>query len=125
VMSMHSTEVDLSRYRQRIIDDAIRRFKGDNIFPGDDVVLAACEGLMDLLMEPEEARDPGIVRRFMEWLYNMTREKSQKTDRALEFLDVFEGIVRTHLEMREKGQVDSFFELCRGIVREKHKQLAR
>ena len=122
---MHSTEEYLSRYRQPIIDDAVRRFKGDNIFPGDDVVLAACEGLMDLLMEPEGARDPGIVRRFMEWLYNMTRQKSQKTDRALEFLDVFEGIVRTHLEMQEKVQVDSFFDLCRDVVRQKHKQQAR
>ena len=119
------TEQDLSRYRQRIIDDAVQRFKGDNIFPGDETVLAACEGLMDLLMEPEGSRDPHIVRRFMEWLYNLIRRQSQKTDRTLEFLDKFEGIVKRPLNNQEDAQVDAFFELCREIVRDKHKELVR
>ncbi len=124
-MSMYSTEQDLARYRQRIIDDAVQRFKGDNIFPGDEVVLAVCEGLVDLLLEPAASRDPHIVRRFMEWVYNLIRRQSQKTDRTIEFLDAFEGIVKRPLTNREDKDVDAFFTLCRDIVREKHKQLAR
>lgn len=122
---MHSTEQDLSRYRQRIIDDAVQRFKGDNIFPGDEVMLAVCEGLVDLLMEPSGSRDPHVVRRFMEWVYNIIRRQSQKTDRTIEFLNTFESIVKRPLDNREDKDVDSFFELCREIVRDKHKEPAR
>jgi hypothetical protein len=116
---------DLSRYRQRIIDDAVERFKGDNIFPDNDVVLAACEGLLDLLMEPADARDPHVVKRFMEWVYNLIRRQSLKTDTTLEFLDTFASIVKRPLDNREDQDIDAFFELCREIIREKHKELAR
>ncbi len=122
---MYETEQDLSRYRQRIIDDAVRRFKGDNIFPSDDVVLAVCEGLVDLLMEPCESRDPHVVRRFMEWVYNIIRIKGHKTDRTIEFLDTFEGIVKRPLTNKEDKDVEAFFELCREIVRNRHKELER
>lgn len=122
---MYTTEEDLSRYRQRIIDEAVQRFKGDNIFPGDEAVLATCEGLMDLLMEPCESRDPHVVRRFMEWVYNIIRRQGHKTDRTIEFLDTFESIVKRPLDNKEDKDVDEFFELCREIVRVRHKELAR
>jgi hypothetical protein len=128
--AMYSTVEDLSRYRRRIIDDAVATFKGTEFFSGhgrptEDIAMAVCEGLLDLLMEPEDARDPHVVRRFMEWAYNLIRKKSVKTDRTIEFLDTFEGIVKRPLNNAEDKDVDEFFELCREIVRQKHKELLR
>jgi hypothetical protein len=127
---MYSTVEDLSRYRQRIIDDAVATFKDTEFFSGharptEDIARAVCEGLLDLLMEPEKARDPHVVRRFMEWAYNLIRKKSVKTGRTIEFLDTFEGIVKRRLSNVEDKDVDVFFELCREIVRQRHKELLR
>lgn len=124
-MSMYSTMQDLSRFRPRIVNDAVERFRGTNIFPDDATAHAACEGLLDLLMEPADARDPHVVKRFMEWVYNLIRRQSLKADTTLEFLDTFAGIVKRPLDNREDRDIDAFFELCGEIIREKHKELAR
>ncbi len=128
--AMYSTVEDLSRYRRRIIDDAVATFKGTEFFsghdrPAEDIARAVCEGVLDLIMEPEEARDPHVVRRFMEWAYNLIRKKSVKTDRTIEFLDTFEAIVKRYLNNMEDKDVSGFFELCREMVRQRHKELLR
>ena len=127
---MYSTVEDLSRHRLRIIDDAVAAFKDTEFFsgldrPSEDIARAVCEGLLDLLMEPEKSRDPHVVRRFMEWAYNLIRKKSAKTDRTIEFLNIFEGIVKRPLNNAEDKDIDEFFELCREIVKQKHAELIR
>lgn len=130
MVAMYSTKQDLTRYRQRIIDEAIDTFNGMDFFKGlgrstKDIAMAVCEGLFDLLAEPEGSRDPKVVRMFMEWLYNLMRRDGTKVDRTINFLDTYEQIVDRHLTNKEDAEVDAFFELCRNIVEEKHKELLR
>lgn len=127
---MYSTVEDLSRYKQRIVDDDDATFKGTDLFSGqgratEDIARAVCEGLLDLLMEPDEARDPHVIRRYMEWVYNLIRKGSVKTDRTINFLDQFEGIVKRPLNNAEDRDVGEFFELCRETVLDRHKELLR
>ena len=127
---MYSTAQDLSKNRRRIIDEAIGRFKGSGYFqglgsPAEDVTLAACEGLFDLMEEPAASRDPKIIRMFMEWLYNLMRRDGVKVDTTIDFLDTYEEIVGRHLNTTEKADIDTFFELCRDAVEHRHKDLLR
>lgn len=127
---MYSTAQDLSKNRQRIIDSAVSVFKDMDYFQGlgnppEDVSMAVCEGLFDLMAEPVQSRDPKVVRMFMEWLYNLLRGDGTKVDSTINFLDTYEGIVGRHLKKEEKADVDVFFEMCRDIVENKHKELAR
>ncbi|MCD1294430.1 hypothetical protein CUJ83_05380 [Methanocella sp. CWC-04] len=125
---MYSTTKELSRYRDLIIRDAVNRFRGAAYFAGkgqppEDIAHAVCEGLMDLLMEPSQARDVATVRRYMEWLYNLIRKEGKKTDTTIRFLDEFEEIITRRLDNKQDAEVDVFFEICREIVENKHKQL--
>jgi len=127
---MYSTAQDLSKNRQRIIDNAIDVFKDMDYFrglgnPPENVAMAVCEGLFDLMAEPAESRDPKVVRMFMEWLYNILRGDGTKVDTTINFLDTYEEIVRRHLDTGEKIDVDVFFEMCRDIVENKYKELLR
>jgi hypothetical protein len=127
---MYPAVEDLSKYRQRIIDDAMSTFKGMDFFrglgrPTEDVAMAVCEGLLDLLMEPDKSRDPKVVRMFMEWLYNLLRKDGTKIDTTINFLDTYEGIVARYLTNKEDSSVDVFFELCKDIVQKKHKEMIR
>lgn len=127
---MYPAVEDLSKYRQRIIDDAMSTFKGTDLFrglgsPTEDVAMAVCEGLLDLLMEPEKSRDPKVVHMFMEWLYNLLRKDGTKVDTTINFLDTYEDIVARYLTNKEDASVDVFFELCKDIVLKKHKELIR
>ena len=127
---MYSTAQDLSKNRQRIIDNAIDVFKDMDYFrglsnPPENVAMAVCEGLFDLMAEPAESRDPKVVRMFMEWLYNILRGDGTKVDTTINFLDTYEEIVRRHLDTGEKIDVDVFFEMCRDIVENRHKELLR
>ncbi len=126
---MYTTVQDLSRYRERIIEDAVNTFKDTKIFSGQDIpsgdlARVVSEGLLDLLMEPEESRDPHIVRRFMEWLFNLIRKGGVKTDTTINFLDTFAQIVKKPLNNQEDADVDSFFALCKDIVEQRHRELA-
>ena len=124
---MYSTKQDLSKNRRRIIDEALGRFEGTDLFRGmeGDVARAVCEGLFDLMEEPAASRDPKIIRMFMEWLYNILRKDGVKADTTLGFLDTYEEIVGGHLDNKEKADVDTFFEMCRDVVERKHKELLR
>lgn len=127
---MYPAVEDLSKYRQRIIDDAMSTFKGMDFFrglgrPTEDVTMAVCEGLLDLLMEPDKSRDPKVVSMFMEWLYNLLRKDGTKVDTTINFLDTYEDIVARYLTNKEDASVDVFFELCKDIVLKKHKELIR
>ncbi|WP_158308486.1 hypothetical protein [Methanocella conradii] len=121
---------DLTRYRQRIIDEAVAVLTAKDFFsgfdrPAESVARAVCEGLLDLLTDPDRSSDPRTVEMFMERLYNLIRKKSLKVDTTLEFLDTFEGIVRRPLDNVEDRDIDAFFSLCRSIIRQRHKELAR
>lgn len=121
---------DLTRYRQRIVEEGVAVLTARGFFsglerPADAIARAVCEGLMDLLLDPEKSKDTGVVGAFMGRLYNLIRGKSLKADTTLEFLDTFEAIVKRPLDNMEDRDVDAFFSLCRGIIRQRHKELAR
>ncbi len=129
-IAMYSIVQDLSRYRERIIEDAVNTFKDTKLFSGQDTPSAdlarvVSEGLLDLLMEPEESQDLHTLRRYMEWLFNLMRKGSVKTDTTINFLDTFAEIVKRPLNNKEDADVDSFFALCKDIVEQRHKELAR
>ena len=126
---MESTRYDLSRFRGRIIREAVDAFRRDSYFqgkgrPAADIVEAVCEGLLDLL-EEGPSRDYDTVRLYAEWLYNLIRKEGKKIDTTLDFLDRFEQIVTRHLPNREDADVDVFFEMCRDIVERRHNELLR
>lgn len=123
------TKEDISRFRARIVNDAVSTFKDFAYFQGlvrppEDMVFVVSEGLIDLLLEPE-SRDPEVVSRYMEWLYNLIRKDNKKIDSTIEFLDRFEDIVCRYIRNDEDKDIDVFFELCRDIVRKDHKKLLR
>ena len=126
---MESTRYDLSRYRGRIVRDAVSRFRTASYFQGKgrkaaDIAEAVSEGLLDLL-EEGPSRDFETVRLYAEWLYNLIRKEGRKVDTTLEFLDGFEDIVTRYLPNKEDADVDVFFEMCREMVRNRHDELLR
>ena len=126
---MESTRHDLSRYRGRIIREAVATFKNTSYFQGKgrqaaDIVEAVSEGLLDLL-EEGPSRDYPTVKLYMEWLYNLIRKEGKKIDTTLDFLDRFENIVTRHLPNNEDVDVDVFFEMGREIVERRHNELLR
>ncbi len=127
---MNSTTQDLSKNRQLIIDSAVDMFKDMDYFKGlsnppEGISMAVCEGLFDLMAAPVESSDQKVLRMFMEWLYNLLRKDGTKIDTTINFLDTYEEIVVRHLDKEERAEVDGFFEICRGIVENKHKELLR
>jgi hypothetical protein len=121
---------DLTRYRQRIIEEGVAVLTAKDFFsglerPADVIARAVCEGLLDLLVDPEKSTNPVVVESFMERLFNLIRRRSLKADTTLEFLDTFEGIVKRPLDNVEDRDIDAFFSLCRSIIRQRHKELAR
>ena len=126
---MESTRNDLSRYRRRIVGEAVDAFRKDSYFQGKGqpaaaIVEAVSEGLLDLL-EEGPACDYDTVRLYVEWLYNLIRKEGKKVDTTLDFLDRFEQIVTRHLPNKEDADVDVFFEMAREIVQRRHEQLLR
>jgi hypothetical protein len=126
---MESTTYDLTKYRGRIIRDAVNTFETASYFqgkggPARDIVNAVSEGLLDLL-EEGQSRDYDTVRMYAEWLYNLIRKEGKKIDTTMDFLDRFEQIVTRHLSNKEDVDVDVFFEMCREIVESRHNELIR
>lgn len=126
---MESTRYDLSKYRARIVRDAVNAFGTASYFQGkgrrgEDIVEAVSEGLLDLL-EEGPSRDYDTVRRYAEWLYNLIRKEGKKIDTTMDFLDSFEDIVTRYLPNNEDVDVDVFFEMCREIVKSRHNDLLR
>jgi hypothetical protein len=62
---------------------------------------------------------------FMGWLYNLLRKDGTKIETTINFLDTYEEIVDRHINNEEKADVDAFFEICRDILENKHKELLR
>ncbi len=127
---MNSTAQDLAKNRQRIIDNAVNVFKDADYFKGlsdppEDVIMAVCEGLFDLMARPVESCDQKILRMFMGWLYNLLRRDGTKIDTTINFLNTYEEIVGRNLSKENKVEVDGFFKICRDIVENKHKELLR
>jgi hypothetical protein len=127
---MNSTTQDLSKNRQHIIDEAIGTFKDLDYFKGlenaeGDVTTAVCEGLFDLMAAPERSFDQKVLRMFMGWLFNLLRKDGTKIETTISFLDTYEEIVDRHINNEEKADVDAFFEICRDILENKHKELLR
>jgi hypothetical protein len=127
---MYSTVQDLSRYRERIIEDAVNTFKDTKLFsgqetPSGDVARVVIEGLLDLLMEPEESQDLPTLRLYMEWLFKLIRKDSVKTDMTVNFLDTFAQIIKKPLNNKEDADIDSFFARCKDIVENKRNHLAK
>ena len=126
---MESTSKDLSKYRGRIIREAVNTFKTASYFqgrgqPAEGLAETVSEGLLDLL-EEGQSRDYGTVKLYMEWLYNLIRKEGKKIDTTLDFLDSFEQIVTRHLPNKEDADVDVFFEMAREIVEHRHNDLIR
>ena len=124
---MNSTRYDLSKWRGRIIRDAVNTFKTAGYFqgkgrPAADIAEAVSEGLLDLL-EEGPSRDYQTVRLYAGWLYNLIRKEGKKTDTTIDFLDRFEQIVGRHLTNKEYADVDVFFGMCREIVQNRHDEL--
>jgi hypothetical protein len=127
---MNSTTKDLLKNRQRIIDEAVGVFKDMDYFKGlenaeGDVTTAVCEGLFDLMAAPVERFDQKVLRMFMGWLYNLLRKDGTKVETTVNFLDTYEEIVDRHINNEEKAEVNVFFEVCRDILENKHKELLR
>ncbi|MGA9142059.1 MAG: hypothetical protein WBZ29_17675 [Methanocella sp.] len=126
---MESTSYDLSKYRGRIIRDAVNTFKTASYFqgrgqPAEGLAETVSEGLLDLL-EEGQSRDYDTVKLYMEWLYNLIRKEGKKIDTTMDFLDSFEQIVTRHLTNKEDTDVDVFFEMAREIVESRHNELLR
>ncbi len=126
---MESTSYDLSKYRGRIIRDAVNTFKSASYFqgrgqPAEGLAETVSEGLLDLL-EEGQSRDYDTVKLYMEWLYNLIRKEGKKIDTTMDFLDSFEQIVTRHLNNKEDTDVDVFFEMAREIVESRHNELIR
>ncbi len=126
---MESTRYDLSKYRARIVRDAVNTFRTASYFqgrgqPAEGLAETVSEGLLDLL-EEGPSRDYETARRYTEWLYNLIRKDGRKIDTTIDFLDSFEQIVTRYLPNKEDMDVDVFFEMCREIVQEKHDALLR
>jgi hypothetical protein len=124
---MESTRYDLSKYRARIVRDAVNTFRTASYFqgrgqPSEGLAEAVSEGLLDLL-EEGPSRDYETARRYTEWLYNLIRKDGKKIDTTIDFLDSFEQIVTRYLPNKEDVDVDVFFEMCREIVRARHDQI--
>lgn len=128
-MVMEQTAFDLSKYRPRIIREAVDTFRTASYFRGKggqsaEIITSVCEGMLDLL-EEGPSRDPVTVRVYMQWLYNLIRKESKKVDTTLDFLDTLETIVTRQLNNQEDADVDVFFEMCREQVQARHAQLVR
>jgi hypothetical protein len=126
---MESTGYDLSKYRAKIIRDAVDTFGKASYFqgkgqPAEGLAETVSEGLLDLL-EEGQSRDYNTVKMYMEWLYNLIRKEGKKIDTTMDFLDSFEQIVTRHLSNKEDVDVDVFFEMGREIVQSRHDQLLR
>jgi hypothetical protein len=126
---LESTRYDLSRFRAKIIRDAVNTFRTASYFQGRGqpaAVLAetVSEGLLDLL-EEGQSRDYETVKLYTEWLYNLIRKEGKKIDTTLDFLDSFEQIMTRYLPKDEDVDVDVFFEMAREIVQSKHNDLLR
>jgi hypothetical protein len=126
---MESTGYNLSKYRARIIRDAVETFGKASYFqgkgqPAEGLAETVSEGLLDLL-EEGPSRDYNTVKMYMEWLYNLIRKEGKKIDTTMDFLDSFEQIVTRHLSNKEDVDVDVFFEMAREIVQSRHDQLLR
>jgi hypothetical protein len=126
---MESTRHDLSKYRARIIREAVNTFSSASYFqgkgqPAAGIVEAVSEGLLDLL-EEGQSRDYNTVRLYAEWLYNLIRKEGKKIDTTMDFLDRFEQIVTRYLPNKEDVDVDVFFEMCREIIERRHNELLR
>jgi len=126
---MESTSKDLSKYRGRIIREAVNTFKTASYFqgrgqPAEGLAETISEGLLDLL-EEGQSRDYSTVKLYMEWLYNLIRKEGKKIDTTLDFLDTFEQIVTRYLPNKEDADVDVFFEMAREIVEHRHNDLIR
>jgi hypothetical protein len=126
---MESTRYDLSKFRARIVRDAVNTFRTASYFqgkgrPAADIAEAVSEGLLDLL-EEGPSRDYDTVKLYAEWLYNLIRKEGKKTDTTMDFLDRFEQIVTRYLPNKEDVDVDVFFEMCREIVQSRHDMLLR
>lgn len=115
---MISAAQGISTYRASIIRDAIREFKDEAYFRGKDaspegIVMALCEGLLDILTDPDRSKDIEVAREYAERLRGITSTKSKKTDNAIDFLDRFEAIVGRHFPNDIDRDIDVFFEMCR------------
>ncbi len=126
---MESTSYDLSKFRARIIRDAVNTFGKASYFqgrgqPAAGLAETVSEGLLDLL-EEGPSRDYDTVKLYTEWLYNLIRKEGKKIDTTLDFLDSFEQIVTRYLPNKEDVDVDVFFEMAREIVERKHNELLR
>jgi hypothetical protein len=126
---MESTRYDLSKFRPRIIRDAVNTFSTASYFqgrgqPAAGLAETVSEGLLDLL-EEGRSRNYDTVKLYMEWLYNLIRKEGKKIDTTMDFLDTFEQIVTRYLPNKEDMDVDVFFEMCREIVQNRHNQLLR
>ena len=126
---MESTRYDLSRFRGRIVRDAVSTFRTASYFqgrgqPAAGLAQTVSEGLLDLL-EEGPSRDYETAKLYMEWLYNLIRKDGKKIDTTMDFLDTFENIVTRYLPNKEDADVDVFFEMCRDIVQRRHDQLLR
>jgi hypothetical protein len=126
---MESTRYDLSKFRPRIIRDALKTFGTASYFqgrgqPAEGLAETVSEGLLDLL-EEGPSRDYETVKLYMEWLYNLIRKEGKKIDTTMDFLDSFEQIVTRYLPNKEDVDVDVFFEMCREIVQSRHNALLR
>jgi hypothetical protein len=126
---MESTRYDLSRYKARMIRDAVDTFKTASYFqgrgqPAEGLAETVSEGLLDLL-EEGPSRDYNTVKMYMEWLYNLIRKEGKKIDTTMDFLDSFEQIVTRYLPNKEDVDVDVFFEMAREIVQSRHNDLLR
>src|SRR5512146_1150910 len=126
---MESTRYDLSKFRARIVRDAVKTFGTASYFqgrgqPAEGLAETVSEGLLDLL-EEGPSRDYNTVKMYAEWLYNLIRKEGKKIDTTMDFLDSFEQIVTRYLPNQEDVDVDVFFEMCREIVRSRHDRLLR
>lgn len=126
---MESTRYDLSKFRAKIIRDAVNTFGKASYFqgrgqPAAGLAETVSEGLLDLL-EDGPSRDYETVRLYSEWLYNLIRKDGKKIDTTMDFLDSFEQIVTRYLPNKEDVDVDVFFEMAREIVQSRHKDLLR
>ncbi len=126
---MESTRSDLSKFRGRIIRDAVNTFKTASYFqgrgqPAEGLAETVSEGLLDLL-EEGQSRDYNTVKLYMEWLYNLIRKEGKKIDTTIDFLDTFEQIVTRYLPNKEDADIDVFFEMAREIVKQRHNDLLR
>ena len=124
---MESTSYDLSKFRPRIIRDAVNTFGKASYFqgrgqPAEGLAETVSEGLLDLL-EEGPSRDYNTVKMYMEWLYNLIRKEGKKIDTTMDFLNSFEDIVTRYLSNKEDVDVDVFFEMAREIVQSRHNEL--